>query len=528
MKIQQWTFFSVLILFLSALQVSAAEIYSFVTRSCQLHEGLLVQFQNETVEMLTLQGGSVSIPQSEIQALLIHNVVENPIAQVQLNAELARRLKQVHMFNEDQPRFEGWSVKFVEDLAIFFDLTGKTHVVEISQISKIRPAQQSKKVFQMKSQAVQLSIGDLSTSCENLRKRTSGVRPSRILSNQIQIEETLASFEKGFRAIDGHEERTYFYPRPLMFDSATRMGFPFLSESVQRPSEGGFYFKWGSGQAFRYQSLFQFLGGTVEWLPNFEPMMVFRSEVKSHLFHASLVAHLPSIAAGSSAFSGYFMDAAEPFKKSAIYSGSTYKSEDKSFVMHSFNYMGLMGFDLGPWSFSAGPFFPVVMYFAQQQYREVLSNTMGPTVRLMHTTKYTRARIVVGSSNNSSSSATTKDINTNVSSHQDSNWPTLSFSSKFDFLRAGFDYEFGEDIKVTAEMGLVRANYEELNRANRKNTLSYENQILSLGVGKRFGDYVSLGMIYTRHRISNRFDFTGAETDNRTPATTGAYFEFIF
>ncbi|MEI7973885.1 MAG: hypothetical protein WCH11_05910, partial [Bdellovibrio sp.] len=147
---------------------------------------MIIHVVDEQIEMLTLKGDYARIPKADLQAVLIHNVVENPIPKVKLSEPLIKLLVSVSMFNENEPRFIGWPVKFVENLVIFYDLTGKTHVVEMEVISKIRPVKLSPNEITMKSTYAPLSPGDLTTECKSIQQgRAAGIRPSRILANQI-------------------------------------------------------------------------------------------------------------------------------------------------------------------------------------------------------------------------------------------------------------------------------------------------------------------------------------------------------
>lgn len=514
-----------------------AELTTLLTKSCGIHEGLIIHIADEQIEMLTLKGDYARIPQSELQAVLIHNVVENPIPKIKLTEPLIRLLVAVSMFDENEPRFIGWPVKFVEDLVIFYDLTGKTHVVEMEVISKIRPVQLSQKEVSMKSTFAPLSLGDLPTDCATAKNRTSGVRPSRILANQIHIEEMLVGLEKGFHALEGHQERTYLYPRPLMFDNQPRFGLISGGSGFQNPSDVlPIYFRWGSGKAFRFQSMYQLGGSTIEWLPNLEATTAFRSEVKSHLFHATLIAHLPSIAAGVSNFEYYKSGSnwegtsyvSRPLKNSRLVSNSVYEDTEKALVMHTYNYMGLMGFDLRNWSISVGPFFPITLFYAQEAWREVLSNNMGSTLRIAYTNKYARFRVIGSTASNSSDSPNSKVISVNDLTYPSDTYPLRSFSSKFEFVRAGVDYQFEKEIKSSVDLVMIRTNYNEIGSNGKANSMNFDSQGTQFALSKRFGDYVSLGINYTVLTAKMSFDFTSADTHSKSSTKLGGFFEFIF
>ena len=133
-----WLFAS-LILFLSPLANASVEIYSILTNRCELSQGLIIDINEDTLSTLDLDGQLKTINRKNIEFLIVHNTLENPFNKIKLNAFTKSKLLSIYVGGSVKPMFIGWAVKFIEDLVIFFDIKGSTHVVELSRITKIRP-----------------------------------------------------------------------------------------------------------------------------------------------------------------------------------------------------------------------------------------------------------------------------------------------------------------------------------------------------------------------------------------------------
>ncbi|MGE3758677.1 MAG: hypothetical protein AB7H97_13020, partial [Pseudobdellovibrionaceae bacterium] len=430
----------------------AIEIHSFIGKDCDLTQGLILDVSEGQITVLTLTGDSKVLAQNAIDSILIHNTVTNPIQSIRVDPLSKAHFRDVYVGSTKELLFNGWAVKFIENLVIFMDVQGKTHVLEINDITRIRPATTDKNLFTPEYRKASFDFGDFANNCPSIKEQKGEIKSSRVLADQIQMDEFLSNLEKGFRQLDGFQERTYLYARPQLFDPNTRLGFPSYGKGGDgEPSRFPLYFQWTSGDPFRFQSLTQFGTPVVEWTPTFTPPFVIRTEVKSHLFHASFVGNLPFISAGADRF---YWDPDLNFSDLA-------KSKSSLFAGISFNYMALMGFDWGPWSASFGTYFPIFAAYGypQHEYREILATSVSPIFRLMYTGPNWRLRGVYSQTDNKKNSGIeNKDLN------HESNpefCPTCStesvgksigrFDLKSHFYRVGIDYDVLVNTRISLD-----------------------------------------------------------------------------
>lgn len=207
----------------------ALEVYSLLDEKCQLREGLILGITPTQVEMLGLDGQYSTIERENLRHLAIYNTVDNPIGRIEDHPRLRQLLVEIYVRNSDEPSFIGWPVKFVENLVIFFDLRGKTHVFELFKIRKIRPFKGAHiPAKKLAHDPVKLSYVSWVSDCQLPGKgeaRGNRVRPTRMLGDQIQISEFLTQFENGFEDVKSFQERTYVYARPFLYEKSTKLGF---------------------------------------------------------------------------------------------------------------------------------------------------------------------------------------------------------------------------------------------------------------------------------------------------------------
>lgn len=512
------------------------EVYSLLTKDCHLNKGLILGVTQEQVEMLTLEGEYRQIQRDDLRYLAVYNTIDNPIEKLKNNPRLDEMLLKIYVDDQREPSFVGWPVKFVEDLVIFFDINGKSHVFELYKIRRIRPyGKKSLKSLQLSFQPVVLSYESWVSQCslpdikEKAKVKKEIVRPTRMLGDQIQISEFLTQYQDGFENVKSFQERTYVYARPFLYERSTKLGFLVFGKknfALSPVTTMPMYFQWTKGREFRFQSFNQIGSVPVEYLPTVEPLTVFRSDMKSHIFHATFVGNLDALSAGTE----YFTPAVESATKddSGRLPYNPYKPNFKSHSAASINYMALMGGDWGPWSLSVGTYFPNFMIQTSSEFREILASKLAPLFRLMYTGSNYRLHGMFG--------FTELEQEHEVQDSQISRSGELSvfgyidqFYFKSHYIRAGVAYSLNKDVEVTLDQLWLQANYEETLATLEKNQFDFSHLVTQASVRHFFGEYVSLRAYLQFFKVEDSYRFGGiSSTNNSTNSTYGGAFEFIF
>ena len=335
--------------------------------------------ENEST-ILDLQGRYKILDTRKVDLIARYDVLENPISQVSFpNAN--NYLYEVSAQNNTQ-NFYGFAVAFFEDLVIFFDLQGKSHVIEANKISYLRAV----KLYEGKSSSlnhgssVTLLPPELKRNCNvNVKRQDATPRvldhvSSFAVSGTFKIATFFSDRRKGYRELEGLEERTLFYARPTYFDDRTRLGLAYTVDSYENtfgiPSSNWeqnmpAYLSFGSGKPYRFQSSFKAGNITPLSTPSLKSIGGIETQFKSHLIHGVFAANFDAFTAGKAVRQLSDFSKARP----AVWS------------LASFNHLTLLGFDYGSWSLSYGYFFPVFMFGHGFESREVMSNTTSPVVR---------------------------------------------------------------------------------------------------------------------------------------------------
>lgn len=521
------------LLFLASLILTstaqAVEIYSALTQKCQLVQGLIVDVTEDNVVFLTLEGQSKRLPRDDVRFLVIHNTLENPVRTITLDDDLKSRLRAIYLEDSSEPVFYGWAVRFVEDLVIFYDLKGKTYVLEMYNIRKIRPAGEGKKGRRrLKGTSVQLRLGDVSSHCSNVRQSEAkgGLRPTRILGDQIQISEFMSNFEEGYEHLVSFQERTYLYAKPYLYEKRTKLGFPVYGKYKEGPpSNFPMYFQWATGDPFRFQSFSQIGTVTNEYGPTIEPMFLFRSDLKSHIFTGTFVGNLLALPAGSEYFTRGYED------NFGIKYGN---KKNKSHSATAFNYMALMGGDWGPWSFSIGTYFPIFAFRVRDEnasvdeFREILANKVSPIFRVMFTRNWFKARVLY-SQTRVTPGGSFDDLTISIDEDISARGVIESFQFKGHYLRVGADIQIKEDLHAGAEGVIVRGEYSETLLVPEKNSMDFTQLKSQFYLRHWFGEYVTLRAYVNYFNVHNDYKFSGISgEDTIDESVMGGAFEFVF
>lgn len=497
-----------------------------ISENCDVRSGSIISTDSDNVYLILLNGKTVAIKKNQVKFINTYNVLETPFKQIKLSELNRNRLVDIYT-GKSEPLFSGWAVRFIEDLVEFIDTNGNTHVLELYQINKIRPSKlRDKKGFVLRGKKPKLQAGNVGGSCKKLSSAKSGIIPMRTLADKIQISEFFVTFDKGFDELTSYEERTYLYALPYLYEKNTIMGFTFYGSPYEHIKESilfPMYYQWARGSEYRFQSFNQIGSTPVEYSPSVEPLMVARTDLKSHLFHGAFVGNLNSLAAGTEFYSSFY-DANEKH----LYNKST-----KSRFSPSFNYMALMGIDYEEWSFSIGTYFPIYLIqindkgSSTKAFREVLASKVSPVFRLKYTKRKYRLRALAAFTNLSVDNVTDLDLSI---SNTDSVLATInSFSLENTFIRFGGDYDYNSEVQLGFDQLFHIGSYSEITSGSQNNSMDYKSATSSFKIRHSFGDYVRINAYYNIYIQERDFNFLSlSDSEKETENVLGGSFEFVF
>ncbi|MCB0421062.1 MAG: hypothetical protein KDD61_08700 [Bdellovibrionales bacterium] len=519
---QLFLFLSVVFL---ARNASGVQIYTFIDEKCDVDQGLIIGAEEDQIELLNLNGHAKTLNQKEIKFILIHDTLENPIKDIQLSSSLNQHLNHIYIKKQKKPLFTGWAVRFIENLVLFYDIRGNSHALELYQISKIRPVEPDIFAKPVRYVPTQLHLGSVGNQCR-LKSNDKSLRPTRILADKVQISEVLDNFKTGFADLKSYKERTYLYAKPYLYEKRTRMGIVIggdLKESVESLPLP-FYFQWANGSEYRFQSFNQIGNLDTEYLPTVERNFSFRSDLKSHLFHASFVGNLSSLAAGTEFYT--------PIKED----WSKVLDEDRnrfSATASSFNYMALMGGDYGPFSLSFGTLFANHLIYvknptapAVDAFREVLASNISPIVRVMFTNTRFKASALISQTTSQSNSPT--DFDVSIDENVSSIGTIDSYDFESHFIRLNGDMTLTNEFSIGASQIYKTFKYNETT-PSETNFMDATHLTTQVRLKHAFGDYVAIRLYGNYHIIERKFRFASLNSsENDNGFTLGGSFEFVF
>lgn len=481
------------------------EIYRFADSKCGFETGLIVDADEQNIFILSTEGVFRAIFRTNINHVLVYNIVNNPIAQVDLKGGLKELLRDIYMNDFDKPTLVGWPIQFIEDMVVFFDLQGKTNLIDRDKLLSIKPSNPN--VNGLRTIAnytkMEFSLGQNLPECvrtATAAKDAEVVQPTRMLSDKITIHEFLSRYENGFRDLRRFQRRTKFYARPFLFEKESRVGIVISRSEYQQelPALMPLYLKWSSGRPYGHQSSVTIGSRPIENLPNVEPLFGASSDLKLHFFNASLAGNFMALAAGRS-----FMVSNASFFKSFY---ETFEEDDWAVLTH-FNYFALTGMDYGSYSFSFGVFYPTFGIVGNDYLREILASKSALLSRIMYTTRSMRFRLLYSSSLLSSDEPSERDVAisnlTDLSGMAGSSDDLLKtmkhFRLKSYFVRSGIDLDLNSEIKVGVDEVFLKANYSEV-LADVSRDLNFSQYTTASYVKHQFGGYVAvvgyLNLIY--------------------------------
>ncbi len=487
---------------------SAIEFYSIFDQNCKETTGYFVAENNNKYSFLTVNGRNITFNREDIKGILIFNFVTPPLRKLSFANKNIDHLKTLTVLNDsDEDVFSGLPVQFIEDLVVFLGLNGGVRVHKLDSIVRIRPysGEALNKSFKNKGLDIQ-SKGYIQTCSKNGRRGR--VRPNRILIDKIKIQQFLSNYKIGYDSLRSFQERTYVYARPILYAQKTRFGI----QNQKIVEQSGFnndlpFIEWSTGRPYRVQSLNSLGKIFNEFGADLDPILGFKTEIKAHFFHAIFTGNFEGLSAGTS----YLINSKD-------LSASGGQRISSHFVDSGLNYSALVGGDYGPHSLSVSLYYPVYIFGAEDEVREILATSNSYGFRYMYTNKF--FRFYVTTSLRDKDVANPNEDNIEAFSSGTEILPT-SYSVNSFFVRSGVDYDIAEDTRLGVNGIFHSMKYFEQPGSG---TISLARLGATAFAQKTFGDYVSFGVRGT-YLIDAVDGNLGGSTFDKTTSNLGFGFQ---
>jgi hypothetical protein len=448
----------------------AVDLHSLFDAECHRQTGVLLHVDAEDVILVGLDGHMIRQRRDRIQAVVLHSVLENPLATIQVDAPLAAYLRRIWVGNDSDATFSGFATGFHDDLVIFLDLNGKVRVLEPDEIRKMAPLTALGEHRAPASRPLpQLGFPPEVVPCgTSVPAGTEAVPPKYIIADSIKLGDYFGNLEERYQGLDGFEERTRVYAHPFVFDQRSRLGLTyFQDQDLPLP----FYFAISAGRAYRFQSYTVIGNAPNDSLPITQPTLTLRSEAKSHFFNASFIGNLAALPAGSDAFALQRLNASSSLNTNPG-------------VLASYNYVLLLGADYWRLSFSGGPAYLATQIIVPPARRSVQGVRASPALRLRYQSDLLDARIVFFHTRESGSLS-------DVLGNDFSGMGSYDFAT--DSVRVGATLRPGANLELALDEVVTIGRYSE-SRTDGGTALnvSYKRLDTGITVSSDFGRYVTV------------------------------------
>ena len=500
--------FSILFLFLvCSRDLKAFELYRLLNGDCSTSPGLIIHADEVSIDLLTVDGDLQTVERSTVKNILVYNILDNPISLLKLSGGIGKYLREVESTHADSKGFIAWPIRFIENLIVFYDIEGKTHLIEIDKLKSFTVPEQAQFKDQKleKAQTYHFGYGDSLMDCPSNGVQDGRlILPTRTLGDQIRINKFLSIFQKGFLYLDQFQQRTYFYAKPYLYEEQTKLGITITHDDYQEEPPSFFpgYIQWSSGSPYSSQGIYSFGNRPLEIVPNVEPMFAFYSAVKSHFFQASFAGNPNGFAAGSDFLIAY----------RALYEDFLVSRDlDNPFIITQFNYVAISGIGIKEYYLGAGFYYPIYGIYGNEKFREILSTKTSPIVQFHYTLPSSKFQIIASKTDLGSNDPNEDDIiliygNELINPElfiNDSKETLLENLERFEFhssfLRIGFEIDSTEEFSYSIYEIIQQGEYEEVISGNPYR-LKYNHLITAVNSRLQFGDFLTLkgGLNYFR------------------------------
>ena len=482
-------------------QAFSLEIYTLVGDNCGTETGLIVGGDERRIYMLNVDGRLSSIGQDDVRLILVYNIHDNPIPMVDLNSELGSLLREVELSDVEKTNFIGWPIKFIDQVIIFFDIDGKTHLVDLEKIKNFSTPEQpfNKRKEISNAKPTQFGLGNSLSQCKK-KDAEDGVKmvePTRMLGDRIKVDKFFSEYERGFTALRRFQKKTVFYSKPFLYEKRSRVGIIYTREDYLReitPSLIPFRFQWSSGSPFASQGVYSVGAKEPDYVASVEPQFVLDAKVKTHFMSAAFIGNVFCFSAGNACV----MD------RRSLYANYFSKlSSDSNEIYPLFNYLALTGLDYKEYSIAGGFYYPVFGIIGGHRFREITSSQASPILKFQRTTLESMIRLTYSQTTRKSNSPKDDQEIQLIYSRELSDAAQITSESAsliynlLDYFLTTHHYRIKLNFKILdgIDFGineiLFHGKYAETQGGERY-LMEFRHVISSMVVKKQFSDYIAL------------------------------------
>ena len=482
-------------------QAFSLEIYTLVGDNCGTETGLIVGGDERRIYMLNVDGRLSSIGQDDVRLILVYNIHDNPIPMVDLNSELGSLLREVELSDVEKTNFIGWPIKFIDQVIIFFDIDGKTHLVDLEKIKNFSAPEQpfNKRKEISNAKPTQFGLGNSLSQCKK-KDAEDGVKmvePTRMLGDRIKVDKFFSEYERGFTALRRFQKKTVFYSKPFLYEKRSRVGIIYTREDYLReitPSLIPFRFQWSSGSPFASQGVYSVGAKEPDYVASVEPQFVLDAKVKTHFMSAAFIGNVFCFSAGNACV----MD------RRSLYANYFSKlSSDSNEIYPLFNYLALTGLDYKEYSIAGGFYYPVFGIIGGHRFREITSSQASPILKFQRTTPESMIRLTYSQTTRKSTSPKDDQEIQLIYSRELSEAAQITSESAslidnmLDYFLTTHHYRMKLNFKILdgIDFGineiLFHGKYAETQGGERY-LMEFRHVISSMVVKKQFSDYIAL------------------------------------
>ena len=482
-------------------QAFSLEIYTLVGDNCGTETGLIIGGDERRIYMLNVDGRLSSIGQDDVRLILVYNIHDNPIPMVDLNSELGSLLREVELSDVEKTNFIGWPIKFIDQVIIFFDIDGKTHLVDLEKIKNFSAPEQpfNKRKEISNAKPTQFGLGNSLSQCKK-KDAEDGVKmvePTRMLGDRIKVDKFFSEYERGFTALRRFQKKTVFYSKPFLYEKRSRVGIIYTREDYLReitPSLIPFRFQWSSGSPFASQGVYSVGAKEPDYVASVEPQFVLDAKVKTHFMSAAFIGNVFCFSAGNACV----MD------RRSLYANYFSKlSSDSNEIYPLFNYLALTGLDYKEYSIAGGFYYPVFGIIGGHRFREITSSQASPILKFQRTTPESMIRLTYSQTTRKSNSPKDDQEIQLIYSRELSDAAQITSESAslidnmLDYFLTTHHYRMKLNFKILdgIDFGineiLFHGKYAETQGGERY-LMEFRHVISSMVVKKQFSDYIAL------------------------------------
>ncbi len=481
--------------------VYSLEIYTLIGDDCGTNTGLIVGGDERRIHMLNVDGSLSSIDQDNVQFALVYNIHDNPIRTVDLSSELSGFLREVKLSDEERTHFIGWPIKFIDQVIIFFDIDGKTHLVDLEKIKNFsapeRPFNNRKEIANAKS--ARFGLGTSLSQCKknDVEDGVKRVEPTRILGDRIKVDKFFSEYERGFTALRRFQKKTLFYSKPFLYEKRSRVGIIYTREDYLReiaPSMISLRFQWSSGSPFASQGVYSVGAKEPDYVASVEPQFVLDAKVKTHFMSAAFIGNVLCFSAGNACV----MD------RRSLYTNYFSKlSSDSNEIYPLFNYLALTGIDYKEYSIAGGFYYPVFGIIGDHRFREITSSQASPILKVQRTTPESMIRLTYSQTTRKSTSPKddqeiqliySRELSEAAQITSDSAAlidNMLNYFLTTQHYRMKLNFKILDGIDFSINEILFHGKYAET-QGEERYLMEFRHVISSMVVKKQFSDYIAL------------------------------------